>query len=152
MEYLLVLLPLAALVMALQSSLHRRKLGKQREFARKLEMVLLPRETVKILLPQRAGKCVLTSKRVLFETKNGFNAVTIKDIKRTSGLTEAGKKTTVIPKMVSLTLKADEEYTIVNTGEEFADLAKQLTTKVKKQNEKKKKDREKQKAAKSASP
>ena len=142
MEYLLALLPLAALVMALQNTLHRRKLGKQREFARKLEMVLLPRETVKVICPQRSGRCVLTSKRVLFETKTGFHAVTIKEIKRTQGLNEAGKRTTSIPKMVSLTLKAGEEYTIVNTGEEFSDLAKQLTAKVKKQNEKKKTQKE----------
>ena len=139
MEYLLALLPLAALLMALRSSLQKRRLGKQRDFARKLETVLLPRETVKVICPQKAGNCVLTSKRLLFETKKGFTAVYIKDIKRTSGLSGEGKKTTSVPKMVSLTLKAAEEYTIANTGEEFMDLAKQLTAKVKKQNEKKKK-------------
>ena len=136
MEYLLALLPLAALLMALRSSLRRRRLGKQREFARRLETVLLPRETVKVIVPQKQGRVVLTSKRVLFETKTGFTALLIKDIKRTSGLSEAGKKTTSVPKMVSLTLKAAEEYTIINTGEEFADFAKQLTAKVKKQNTK----------------
>ena len=138
MEYLLALLPLAALLMALHNSLYKRRLGKQREFARRLETVLLPRETVKVICPQKSGNCVLTSKRVLFETKTGFTALLIKDIRRTSGLSEAGKKTTSVPRMVSLTLKAAEEYTIVNTGEEFMDLAKQLTVKVKKQNEKKK--------------
>ena len=139
MEYLLALLPLAALLMALRNTLYRRRLGKQRDFARKLELVLLPRETVKTIVPQKKGRCVLTSKRVLFETKSGFTAVHIKDIKRTSGLSEEGKKTTSVPKMVSFTFKAAEEYTLINTGEEFADFAKQLATKVKKQNEKKKK-------------
>ena len=139
MEYLLALLPLAALLLALKNALHKRKLGKQRDFARKLETVLLPRETVKTIVPQKKGKAVLTSKRVLFETKNGFAAVFIKDIKRTSGLSKEGKKTTSIPKMVSFTFKADKEYTLTNTGEEFADFAKQLIAKVKKQNEKKKK-------------
>ena len=138
MEYLLALLPLAALLLALKNALHKRKLGKQRDFARKLETVLLPRETVKTIVPQKKGKAVLTSKRVLFETKNGFAAVFIKDIKRTSGLSKEGKKTTSIPKMVSFTFKADKEYTLANTGEEFADFAKQLIAKVKKQNEKKK--------------
>ena len=137
MEYLLALLPLAALLIALKNALHKRHLGKQREFARRLELVLLPRETVKVILPQKMGRVVLTSKRVLFETTVGFNAVHIKEIKRTQGLSGEGKKTTSIPKMVSLTIKAGEEYTIINTGEEFADLAKQLTAKVKKQNEKK---------------
>ncbi|MBP3684434.1 MAG: hypothetical protein J6J12_05670 [Oscillospiraceae bacterium] len=138
MEYLLALLPAAALLLALKNALYKRKLGKQREFARRLETVLLPRETVKTILPQKKGNCVLTSKRVLFETKSGFTAVNIKDIKRTQGLSAEGKKTTSVPKMVSLTLKANEEYTVINTGEEFTDLAKQLTAKVKKQNEKKK--------------
>lgn len=138
MEYLLALLPLAALLMALNNSLHRRRLGQQREFARRLETVLLPRETVKTIVPQKKGNAVLTSKRVLFETKTGFTAVMIKDIKRTSGLSEEGKKTTSVAKMVSLTFKAAEEYTVVNTGEEFAEFARQLTAKVKKQNERKK--------------
>ena len=142
MEYLLALLPLAALLLALKNALHKRKLGKQRDFARKLELVLLPRETVKVICPQRNGRCVLTSKRVLFETRTGFTAVLIKDIKRTQGLTEEGKKTTSVPKMVSLTIRAGEEYTIVNTGEEFLDLARQLTAKVRKQNEKKKTQKE----------
>ena len=138
MEYLLALLPLAALLMALNNSLHKRRLGKQRDFARRLETVLQPREMVKVIVPQKKGRCVLTSKRVLFETKSGFTAVNIKDIKRTSGLSEEGKKTTSVPKMVSLTFKAAEEYTLINTGEEFSDFAKQLTAKVKKQNAKKK--------------
>ena len=142
MEYLLALLPAAALLLALKNALHKRKLGKQRDFARKLELVLRPRETVKVICPQRNGRCVLTSKRVLFETRTGFTAVLIKDIKRTQGLTEEGKKTTSVPKMVSLTIRAGEEYTIVNTGEEFLDLARQLTAKVRKQNEKKKTQKE----------
>ena len=136
MEYLLALLPLAALLMALNNSLHKRRLGKQRDFARRLETVLQPREMVKVIVPQKKGRCVLTSKRVLFETKSGFTAVNIKDIKRTSGLSEEGKKTTSVAKMVSLTFKAAEEYTLINTGEEFSDFAKQLAARVKKQNAK----------------
>ena len=40
MEYLLALLPAAALLMALLRSLHKRRLGKQREFARRLDASL----------------------------------------------------------------------------------------------------------------
>ena len=138
MEYLLALLPVAALLMALQNARHKRRLGKQRDFARKLELVLLPRETVKVIVPQKKGRVVLTGKRVLFESKSGFTAVSVKDIKRTSGLSEEGKNTTSVPKMVSFTFKADRDYTLINTGEEFSDFAKQLTARVKKQNEKKK--------------
>ena len=136
MEYILALLLLGALLLSLGNSLSKRRLGKQRDFARKLELVLLPRETIKVICPQKGRNCVLTSKRVLFETKTGFTAVSIKDIKRTSGLSEEGKKTTSVARMVSLTIKAGEEHTIINTGAEFTDLAKQLTARVKKQNAK----------------
>ena len=139
MDYILAALPVLALLWALKNALHKRKLAKQRDFARLLETVLLPRETVKVIVPQKSGRCVLTSKRVLFQHGTGFTAVNIKDIKRTSGVTKEGKKTTSVPKMASLTMKVGEEYTIVGPGGEFADLAKQLTAKVKKQNEKKKK-------------
>lgn len=139
MEYILVLFPLAAILFAVIRSMGNLRLERERDFARSLELVLLPRETVKVIVPQKKGRVVLTSKRVLFETKTGFTAVNIKDIKRAQGLSAEGKKTTSVPKMVSLTLKTVEEYTIVNTGKEFADFAKQLTAKVKKQNEKKKK-------------
>lgn len=142
MEYLLALFPLTALLFALARTVSLRRLGRERDFARRLETVLLPRETVKVVCPQKKGRCVLTSKRVLFETRDGFTAVAVKDIRRTQGLTEEGKKTTSVPKMVSLTLKAEQEYTIVNTGGEFADLANQLIAKVKKQNEKKKAKKE----------
>ena len=125
------------MLLALKNALYKRRLGNQREFARRLETVLLPRETVKVICPQKTGRVVLTSKRVLFETKAGFSAVYVKDIKRTSGLSEEGKKTTSVPRMVSFTFKAAEEYTVINTGEEFADLARQLTARVKKQKQKK---------------
>ena len=138
MEYLLALLPLVALLLALKNALYKRRLGKQRDFARRLETVLQPRETVKVIVPQKKCSCVLTSKRVLFETKTGFTAVNIKEIKRVSGLSKEGKKTTSVPKMVSFTFKAAEEYTLINTGEAFSDFARQLTAKVKKQNAKKK--------------
>ena len=139
MNYLLALLPMGALLLALKNTRHKGRQRKQRDFARKLELVLLPRETVKIICPQEGRNCILTSKRVLFETKTGFTAVHIKEIKRTFGFSKEGKKTTSIPKMVSLNFKADKEYTLMNTDERFFDFAKQLTARVKKQNEKKKK-------------
>ena len=110
MEYLLALLPLGALLLALKNARHKRRLGKQRDFARKLELVLLPRETVKVICPQKGRNCVLTSKRVLFETKNGFTAVNIKEIKRTSGLTEEGKKTTSVHATCTTALSARQNW------------------------------------------
>lgn len=127
----LLLLP----VLAIRSALRKHRERKLRDAARKLELVLQPRETIKAICPQKRGRCILTSKRLLFETAQGFQAVTIKDIKKVQGNNEKGTRTTSIPKMVSLTIKAEKEYTIKNNCPEFEEFAKQLikkTTKKKK--------------------
>lgn len=127
----LLLLP----VLAIRSALRKHRERKLRDAARKLELVLQPRETIKAICPQKRGRCILTSKRLLFETAQGFQAVTIKDIKKVQGNNEKGSRTTSIPKMVSLTIKAEKEYTIKNNCPEFEEFAKQLikkTTKKKK--------------------
>lgn len=144
-QELLAIAVILFLVLAIRSSLRKSRDRKQREKLRKLELVLQPRETIKVICPQKGGRCILTSKRLLFETKKGFNAVVLKDIKRVQGTNEAGNRTTSIPKMVSLTVKAEKDYVILNSGEAFADLAKQLTAKVKKQNEKKAEKEKKEK-------
>ena len=126
------------LILAVRSALSQRRDFQFRDAARKLELVLQPRESIKVICPQKKCNCVLTSKRVLFETKAGFTAVRIKDIRKTAGFTGEGKRTTSVPRMASLTLKAREEHRIFNTGKAFEDLAGQLVAKVKKQNEKQK--------------
>lgn len=139
MKYLL--LPLCAgvvLLILLQDRIRKGKERRKRDFQRRLELVLLPKETVKAVCPQKKGYWVLTGKRVLFTAGETFTAVPLKEIKRTQGLTKEGKKTTFVPKMASLTLKGEKEYTIFNTGEEFPELAKALIAAVKKQNAKKK--------------
>lgn len=136
-----VWLPLCAgvvLLILLRDRLQRKKEQRNRDFQRRLELVLLPKETVKAVCPQKKGYWVLTGKRVLFTAGETFTAVPLKEIKRTQGLTAEGKKTTSIPKMASLTLKGEREYTIFNIGEEFSVLAKTLIAAVQKQNAKKK--------------
>lgn len=120
---------LLLLILAVRSSLNKRRDYKYRDAARKLELVLQPRETIKVICPQKKGRVILTSKRVLFETKGGFNAVPIKTIKKVQGNNEKGNRTTVPAKMVSLTIKAEQEYEIKNNCEEFAVFAKQLIKK-----------------------
>lgn len=127
------------LTLLIRSAVIKARDRKWRTAERKLTTVLEPKETVKAVCPQKKGRWILTSKRLLFETKEGFTAVNLKDIKSVRGNTEDKKTTSVPAKMVSLTVKAAEEYTICNTSEEFADLAKQLRDRVKKQNVKKKK-------------
>lgn len=139
MTYLLPALCAGVVLMILlRDRLRLRKKRQERDFQRRLELVLLPKETVKAVCPQKKGYCVLTNKRVLFTAGETFNAVTIKDIKRTQGITAEGKKTTSVPKMASLIVKAEQEYPIANTGEAFGVLAKALTVAVQKQNAKKK--------------
>ena len=130
---------LLILFLLIRSAVRKAKERKWRDAERKLETVLLPKETVKAVCAQKKGRWILTSKRLLFETKAGFTAVALKDIKSVRGNTKDKKSTTVPAKMVSLTVKGPEEYLIYNSCGEFAVLAKQLREKIKKQNDKKKK-------------
>ena len=128
-EILIAAAALLALVAAVQSSLRKRREYKFRDATRKLELVLQPRETVSVICPQKKGRVVLTSKRILFDTKDGFNAVAIKTIKKVQGSNEKGNRTTSVPKMVSLTIKADQDYEIKNSCPEFEEFARQLIKK-----------------------
>lgn len=134
---------LLMLILWLRKAVKRSRDQKNRAFARKLETVLQSRETVKLICPQKSGQVILTSRRLLFETDRGFQAVALKDIKRTQGFNAEGKKTTSLNQMTRLTLKAEKEYTIANTSAEFVPLAKQVISRVASQNRKKKAAREK---------
>ena len=134
-EVLVAAAVLTALVAAVQASRRKRKEYRSRDSVRKLELVLQPRETVKVICPQKKGRVILTSKRVLFDTKDGFNAVPVKTIKKVQGNNEKGNRTTSVSKMVSLTIRAEQEYEIKNSCPEFEEFVKQLmkkTTKKKK--------------------
>lgn len=128
-QYLLAAGLAVALLLKIRSAVKKKRNQKKREFDRKLETVLQPRETVKVVCPQKKGSCILTSKRLLFETKEGFTAVPFGKIKRVQGVNEEGKRTTSVPKMVSLTIQAEHDYTVKNNCEEFAEFAKQLIKK-----------------------
>ncbi len=132
-----VVLMMAALI---QSSIRKRREYKNRDAARKLELVLQPRESIKVICPRKKGRVILTSKRVLFETKEGFTAVPIKTIQRVQGSNAKGNRTAVPANMVSLTIKADQDYAVKNESAEFQEFAKQL---MKKSTPKKKKVTEK---------
>ena len=139
MQYWLLLAGSAGvlLLIALACRLHRRNLQyRQHDFTRKLELVLQPRETIKVICPQKKGRVILTSKRVLFDTKEGFNAVPIRTIQKVLGNNEKGNRTTVPANMVSITLRADQDYTIQNNCEEFEEFAEQLIKKTAKKPQK----------------
>ena len=121
----------AVLILALagMSYLRKTRAFRAKEENRLLESVLQGRETVRVICPQKKGKVILTSKRVLFETKEGFHAVALKNIKSVRGTNEKGSRTTVPAKMVSLTIRADKDYVIKNDCAEFESFAKQLMKK-----------------------
>lgn len=122
-------LTLIVLIFLIRASVRKARDRKWRAAERKLETVLQPKETIKSICPQKKGRVILTSKRLLFETREGFTAVPIKTIKKVQGNNEKGNRTTSIPKMVSLTIKAEQEFIIKNSCDDFGEFAKQLIKK-----------------------
>ena len=134
-EILVFAAVLVALLAAIRSSWRKRREYKNRDATRKLELVLQPRESIKVICLQKKGRVILTSKRVLFETRDGFHSILLKNIKKVQGSNEKGNRTTVPAYMVSITIKAEQDYEIRNSCPEFEEFAKQLmkkTTKKKK--------------------
>ena len=102
---------------------------KQRDFDRKLETVLKPQEEIKVIHNDKSGRWILTTHRLLLDTKDGFTATAFSKVKSISGLTSDGKKTVAPAKMVSVTVKADKEIVLHNTGDTFVELVKELKKK-----------------------
>ncbi len=132
-----LMLAVPVLLLMIRSAARKHRERRQRDFTRTLETVLQPKETVKLVCPQKKGNCTLTSRRLLFETREGFTAVPLNTIKRIQGRTKDGKSTTVAEKMVSLTVKAEKEHTIY-PGENFPELYKALKKKTEKKKPNKK--------------
>ena len=130
------------LLLAVRSALRRRAERKQRDFTRTLETALQPKETVKVICPQKRGRWILTSKRLLLEEKSGFHAISLDKITALQGKNAAGNHTTSPANMVSLTVKADKDFPIYNTNDQFPELVRQLQTE-----QKKRKARAKQRGA-----
>ena len=124
------------LLLAVRSSARKRRERKQRDFTRTLETVLLPKETVKVICPQEKGRWILTNKRLLLEEKGGFHAIPLDKIKSIQGKNAAGNRTTSAASMVSLTVKADKDFLIQNSNDQFPELAKLLQSELKKRKEK----------------
>lgn len=141
MEYWQYLSEFAAVILLallIRSAVVKKRKRKERDFTRKLETVLQPRENIKVICPNHGSRWILTSRRLLLDTKDGFLAFPFGKIKKLQGFDSTGKATTSVAKMKRLTIKVgktDEEYTLDNSCEEFSQLAGQL----KRQTAKKKK-------------
>jgi len=120
------------LVLMIWSAVAKKRRLKQRDFDRKLDTVLQPDEEITVIHRDKSGRWILTNKRLLLDTKEGFTAVPFKKIKSISGLTADGKKTVAPAKMVTVTIKADKEIVLHNTGDTFVELVKQLKKRTKK--------------------
>ena len=123
---------LLSLLLAIRSSLRARRERKERDFTRTLATALLPRETIKVVCPQKKGRWILTNKRLLLEEKGGFHAIALDKIKSVQGKNAAGNRTTSPANMVSLTVKADKDFSIQNLNDQFPELVKQLQAGLKK--------------------
>ena len=128
-QYVLVVAALLLMMAAIVSAQKKRRMLKQRDFDRKLETVLKPGEEVLVIHMDKSGRWILTNERLLLDTKTGFTALAFSKIKSISGLTADGKKTVAPAKMVEVTIKADKEITLHNTGDTFVELVKQLKKK-----------------------
>ena len=120
------------LLAAVRSSMFKRRQRAERDFTRTLETALLPKETIKVICPQKKGRWILTSKRLLLEEKGGFHAIPLGKIKSIQGKNAAGNRTTSPANMVSLTVKADQDFIIQNLNDQFPELVKQLQSGLKK--------------------
>lgn len=127
---------LLVLLLAIRSDPRKRQERRARDFTRTLETALLPKETVKVICQQKKGRWILTNKRLLLEEKGGFHAVPLDKIKSIQGKNAAGNRTTAPANMVSLTAKADKDYSIQNTNDQFPELAKLLQAEQKKRKKK----------------
>ena len=133
---LLAVAVLLCLLLAIRSSLRARRERKERDFTRTLETALLPRETIKVVCPQKKGRWILTNKRLLLEEKGGFHAIPLDKIKSIQGKNAAGNRTTSAANMVSLTVKADKDFIIQNSNDQFPELVKLLQSELKKRKKK----------------
>ncbi|MBQ8354871.1 MAG: hypothetical protein IJY40_04510, partial [Oscillospiraceae bacterium] len=75
---------------------------------------------------------IATSRRLLIETAEGFQAWPYGKIKQVKGVDGTGKNTASAAKMMTLTIKTDREYTLHGKGAEFTLLAKELVSKTRK--------------------
>ena len=117
--------------------IQRRARRKQRDFTRKLETLLQPKEQIKVICPQRGGHCIVTGTRIIFEYRGQFSAFPLKDIRKLQGINDKGNRTTVPGNMKFLTVMLEKEYRLHNSGEEFLVLARLLQEKKKKPQQKK---------------
>ena len=135
--YILIASAFLILVLSVLSARRKRRLRKQRDFTRRLETVLQPKEQIKVICPDSGGSWIVTNKRLILENGEGFLAWPFSKIKSVTGTNALGKKTVVAAKMAYVTVRTAQEYTLHNTGEAFVELVKELKKRTAKKPKKK---------------
>lgn len=130
MDHLLLLaLAGAVLLLVLWRSYAKWKDRRRRDFLRRLETVMQPKEEVLSLCPGKKGRWIVTNKRLLMEDGDGFFAIPFSKIKKLQGQDGTGKITTAPAKMKDLTINGT--YTLDGKNRAFPDFAKELKAQVK---------------------
>ncbi len=139
--WLLAILLLLLLFLWVTVKINRLRLRKKRDFTRRLETLLLPKEELRALCPGPHGQWVLTNQRLIMEAGEGFTAFPFSKIKKVSGVDETGKATVAAAKMAVLTVKtADQEFYLPRRKKgDFTQLVKGLKAGVSREKSKQKK-------------
>lgn len=128
------------LLLWIVSKVRQYRLRRERDFTRRLETLLLPKETIKVICPGPQGKWVLTNKRLILEAGEGFAAFPFSKIKKVSGVDSTGKSTVAAGKMARVTVTAyDQMYTLPRRKGSFTELVKGLKASVNREKNKQKK-------------
>lgn len=122
---------------------------KERDFTRRLETLLLPKEEVELVCPGREGRWVKTNQRLLMESGEGFFALPLAKLQRLQGQDKQGKATVSPEKMVRFTVNG--QYSLNKQSPAFPQLAKALKARIRKNNALKK-QKEKRKEEKKKDP
>ncbi len=123
----------------ISSYIRKFRLRKERDFTRRIETLLLPKEEIKTVCSGKSGRWILTNKRLILEAGEGFTAFPFQKIKKVSGVDETGKTTVAAGKMAVLTVKTDDrEFTLHRKNGDFTDFVKGLKAGVSRTKPKKK--------------
>ncbi len=127
-QYLLLMIPaVCVLLLVVLSYVRKFRLRQERDFTRRIETLLLPKEEIKTVCPGKNGRWILTSQRLILEAGEGFTAFPFQKIKKVSGVDETGKATVAAGKMTVLTVKTeDREFILHRKGENFTEFVKGL--------------------------
>lgn len=138
---LLAILLLLLFILWVFGKVRQFRLRRERDFTRRLETLLLPKEEISAICSGPHGRWVLTNKRLIMEAGEGFTAFPFSKIKKVSGVDKTGKATVAAAKMAVLTVKtADQEFTLPRRGKgDFTALVKGLKVGVSREKSKQKK-------------